>query len=115
MPNGVYGRAVPRLALAVAEYVRRFNEWPTRAHGVGVMAIVQAPDDPDDHEHQSEFRPELAKRVLSRLDCDGDGGWIDVSGPAGQCSYGLVDRDDPLVTEAYRWLYDEDPWWLQVP
>ncbi len=115
MPNGAYGRAVPRLALAVAEYVKRFGEWPTNAHGSGVMLIVEVPEDPDDYEHQSEFRPELAKRVLSRLVCDNDGEWIDVSGPAGRCSYGLVERDEPLVTEAYRWLYDEDPWWLQYP
>jgi hypothetical protein len=79
------------------------------------MMIVEVPGHPDDCEHQSGFRPELAERVLFRFVCDGDGEWIDVSGPGGRCSYGLVERDDPLVTDAYRWLYNEDPWWLQYP
>ncbi len=65
MPNVAYGRAVPRLALAVAEYVQRFGEWPTNAHGLGVMTVVEVPEDPADYEHQSEFRPELAERVYS--------------------------------------------------
>jgi hypothetical protein len=111
MPNGLYGRAIPRLALAVAEYKVRFGEWPTHAHGPGVMAIVREPglaSDPDDH---AEFRPELAERVRSRLICDDQGYGIEVSGPSGRCRYGLVHRDRVEVFEAYRWLYGEDPWW----
>jgi hypothetical protein len=113
MVNGVYGRAQPRLALAVAEYKTRFGEWPTHAHGSGVMAIVQPPrksSDPDDH---VEFRPDLAAKVLSRLHCEHDDTWIEVSGPAGRCGYGLVSRDDPVSAEAYRWLYGADPWWAR--
>jgi hypothetical protein len=113
MPNGTYGRAVPRLALAVAEYRARFGEWPTHAHGSGVMAIVEPPNersDPDDH---VEYRPDIAATVLSKLRCDGDGSWIEVSGPAGRCGYGLVHRDNPAVAEAYRWLYGENPWWAR--
>lgn len=113
MVNGVYGRAVPRLAGAVAEYRARFGEWPTHAYGSGVMAIVRPPralSDPDDH---VEFQSEIAARVLSKLQCEDDHTWIEVSGPAGRCSYGLVDRDDPLSIEAYQWLYGKTPWWAK--
>jgi hypothetical protein len=111
MPNGTHGRAVPRLALAVAEYRQRFGMWPTYAAGAGVMSIVEPPgtnSDPDDHH---EFSPVRAKAVLSRLACSRAGGWIELSGPEGRCGYGLVHRDHPLVLESYRWLYGEDPWW----
>ena len=82
MPNGRYGRAVPRLALAVAEYRHRFGEWPTHGHGGGVMAIVREPDETSDADDFKEYRPELADRVRLRLICDDEGGWINVSGPA---------------------------------
>lgn len=70
----------PRLALAGAQYVQRFGNWPINAHGSGVMMIVEVPGHPDYCEHQSGFRPELAERVLFRFVCDGDGEWFDVSG-----------------------------------
>jgi hypothetical protein len=113
MVNGVYGRAQPRLALAVAEYKTRFGEWLTHAHGSGVMAIVRPPgesSDPDDH---VEFQPDLAARVPARLHCEDDGSGLEVSGPAGRCGHGLVSRDDPVSAEAYRWLYGADPWWAR--
>lgn len=80
------------------------------------MIIVEPPgqrSDPDDH---VEYRPEIADRVRSRLACEDDPHCtIEVSGRRGRCGYGLVERDDPRTLEAYRWLYDEDPWWLDPP
>jgi len=72
------------------------------------MALVQAPNEQSDPDDVVEYRPETANRVRSRLKCDGNGGWIEVSGPAGQCAYGLVHIDSPEFTEAHRWLYGED-------
>jgi len=111
MPNGTYGRAVPRLALAVAEYRARFGAWPTHAHGSGVLAIVQPTDGRSHADDIVEHRAKLADKVRSRLICDGSGGWIEVSGPAGRCAYGLVEHNSPEVTDAYRWLYGEGAWW----
>lgn len=105
MPNGTYGRAVPRLALAVAEYRHRFGAWPTHAHGSGVMAIVREPDDHSDADDHIEYSSERASRVLSRLTCDGDGAWIEVSGPEGRCSYGSGSPDH-LKKLSYVWLYE---------
>lgn len=94
-------RARPRLALAVAEYRFRFAEWPTHAHGRAVMAIL------------SYDIGVGCTNLASRLICVEGREWIAVSGPSGKCSYGLVERDSSLVTESYRWLYGEDPDWIQ--
>jgi hypothetical protein len=40
-----YSPAVPRLALACAEYRHRYGVWPKRAHGELVMRIVTEPKD----------------------------------------------------------------------
>lgn len=109
MPNGMYGRAVPRLALAVAEYRSRYGDWPTHAHGSGVMAILDEPGPLSEPDHHREFRADFAQRVAQRLVCDRDGGWIVVSGPAGACGYGAgPDIKSTEFREAYRWLYGED-------
>jgi hypothetical protein len=108
MPNGRYGRAVPRLALAVAEYRAKFGEWPTHAHGQGVMVIVTEPGPESLPDDRHEYRPELAERVRSRLVCDAEGAWIEVSGQAGRCVYGQGPAgQSPEFREAYEWLYGE--------
>ncbi len=108
MPNGTYGRAVPRLALAVAEYRAKFGEWPTHAHGPGVMVIVNEPGPESSSDDLHEYRPAFAGRVRSRLICDGEGAWIEVSGRAGRCAYGEGPAaHSPEFQEAYQWLYGE--------
>jgi hypothetical protein len=107
MPNGRYGRYVPRLAGPVAEYRAPFGEWPTDAHGPGVMVIIEEPGEGSDPSDFYEYSPEIAQRVRSRLICHAEGRLIEVSGPAGRCGFGLVGSDRPEFWGAYKWLYGE--------
>ena len=59
-----YSPAVPRLALACAEYRHRYGVWPKRAHGELVLRIVTEPKDVP--WHSDEYVPEFAQRVLER-------------------------------------------------
>ena len=115
MVNCVYGRSQPRPVLAGAEYTTRLGAWPTHAHGEGVVVVARPPCKSSAADDHVEFRPDLAARVLSQLQCEHDNCWIDVSGPAGRYGYGLVHRDEPVTLEAYRWLYGDDPWRANRP
>jgi hypothetical protein len=97
MVNGVAGRALPRLIMAIAEYHARFGEWPAEAHGSLVMSLVE------ESLAQGEFNPDLAARIRRRLACSPDGEGM-VSGPAGHCDYGQLQVKGERLGEAKHWL-----------
>ncbi len=79
-----------------------------RTHGPGVMVIVNEPGPESSSDDLHEYRPAFAGRVRSRLICDGEGAWIEVSGRAGRCAYGEGPAaHSPEFQEAYQWLYGE--------
>lgn len=115
MPNGTYGRLVPRLALAVAQYRVRFGEWPTHASGSWLQILLYEPREGADRDDFVEFSPERAEAIQRRLHCDATADLehgIVLTGPSGRSEeFGLVARDTPAAVDAYRWLYSHDPWW----
>lgn len=114
MPNGTYGRLVPRLALAVAQYRGQFGEWPTHASGSWIAILLHRPGEGADPNDVVEFSPELAAAIQRRLQCDATDRThgILLTGPSGRSEgFGLIARDTAQSVEAYRWLYGRDPWW----
>lgn len=112
MPNGAYGRFIPRLAMAVADYVSKFGEWPTYARGTMMATLLLEPGEGSDPHDVTEFSPELAERIRSRMTCETDvrTELIELRGPLGRSKgYGNTPWDAPTTADAYRWLYGEDP------
>ena len=102
-----YSPAVPRLALACAQYRHRYRVWPKRAQGELVMRIVTEPKDvPWDSD---EYVPEFAERVLERLECGDNGLACEVDGPEGFSGYsGELTIFTNELLEAFEWLYGMD-------
>jgi hypothetical protein len=112
VPNGEYGRFVPRLALAVAEYRARHGEWPTAAKGYGVekLLVVAETDDPEEGLRPGDpAAQQRAAGIRRRLSYQGDDGFIEVGGRDGWNSYGGPDAratvGTPEFEEALEWLY----------
>jgi hypothetical protein len=110
MPNGAYGRMVPRIAMAVAQYRAEHGEWPTHASHSLIGILIDPPGPGSDPDDFVEFRPDLAAAVRARLIVERDSSsQYDLRGPSGGSrGYGLVPAFTPEFYEAYRWLYGED-------
>ena len=113
MPNGAYGRFVPRFALAVADYRALFGEWPTHARGRMIHVLICPPGRDSDWDDHHEYSPELADRLKATILCNPDdsGPLVELSGPRGKSEgYGeSVEWGSPEAREAFFWLYGREP------